>query len=319
MNIEPNPLVLSAASLLALAALAFQGCRDSSGADPATSGTGVLQLVGESKLSKLLADDGTDWEASGVFARDGFLYVVFDNRTSIGLVNVSLSEGSLIPGGELKNSQYEGITYDDHGTPHYYVVKETDGDTVFRGQIIQFDEAGSYQSAELTDAIFDDPNTGLEGIAWLWADVADHLLALCEANGCGSGDTSPGHGRVKVLKQDGDVWLTEAMLEVPASAGFADYSDIALRDGGDGTATVAIVSQRSSAMWLGTIAQEPWRFVDSGAVYSFPKTVGGAVQYCDIEGVSFLDDKTFAMVSDKTSGADACNKKDESVHVFKLP
>lgn len=318
MIANPNPVVLCAVSLLALGPVIFQACSDPSESTP-VSGSGVLQLVRESKLSKLLPDQGNEWEASGVHARSGFLYVVFDNMTSIGIVNVSLSEGSLAPGGELKNSQYEGITYDDHGTPHFYVVKETDGDTVFRGRIIQLDDNLANSSSEDTDAIFDDPNTGLEGIAWLWAHEADYLLALCEANGCGNGDTSAGHGRVKVLKQDDDMWITKAILEIPSSAGFLDYSDIALRDRGDGTASVAIVSQRSSAMWLGTVAQDPWRFADSGAVYEFPKTAGGSVQYCDVEGVTFLDDKTFAMVSDKTSGGDACRNKDESVHVFKLP
>lgn len=315
---RPTPAVLAVFALLTLGAPALAGCSDPSDGADATPGSGVLTLVYETKLKKILPDQGIDWEASGVVARDGYLHVVFDNTIAIGHVNLALTQGT-VTAGEVKNSQYEGITYDDHGTAHYYVVKETDGDAVHRGQIIQLDEGWAEQAEELTDAMFEEPNSGLEGIAWLWANDNDYLLALCEANGCGSGNAAAGNGRIKVLKQDGDVWLTEAVLELPSSAAFLDYSDIALRDRGDGTATVAVVSQRSSAMWVGMLAQGPWRFVDSGAVYSFPTTSDGFVQYCSVEGVTFLDDETFAMVSDKTTESGACTEKDESVHVFRLP
>jgi hypothetical protein len=304
-------------SILMGASLAF-GCGISKPADPASSWS-VLELLRESKLANLLGQG--EWEASGVLAREGLLYIVFDNTTSIATVDASLTQASAIPG-ELKNSQYEAITYDDHGTPHFYVVREseeTGAPAVFRSRIVQFSGALESEGSELTDAIFQDPNTGLEGIAWMWAGEADHLLALCEAKECGIEAQSAGRGRVKVLVQEGDEWRTEDSMEVPEVAAFLDYSDVALRDRGDGTATVAIVSQRSSALWLGTLAQEPWQFLDTGVSYAFPRRLDNATQYCNVEGVSFLDEQTLAVVSDKTAQSGPCSDKDQSVHLFRLP
>jgi hypothetical protein len=301
---------------LVLGGALVSGCGVSKPA-PTASSWSELMLLRESKLANLLLGPD-EWEASGVFALDGLLYIVFDNSTAIATIDAGLTSGS-VTSGETKKSQYEGITYDAHGTPHFYVVKETDGDAVFRSRVVQLSNALEAEGSEPTDAVFPEPNTGLEGIAWIWAGEADRLLALCEANDCGIGEKPAGDGRVKVLVQDGGEWRTEASIEIPEAASFLDYSDIALRDLGNGMARVAIVSQRSSALWLGTLLEGPWRFADTGMTYAFPKRSDGAIQYCNIEGVSFLEGETFALVSDKTSESGACSDKDQSVHVFRLP
>ena len=114
-------------------------------------------------------------------------------------------------------------------------------------------------------------------------------------------------------------WLTEATLNVPVQADFIDYSDRALFDDGDGSFTAAVVSQESSAIWIGTLTTGPWNLAGPGIVYGFPRTGLDDVQYCSIEGVSFLNRTTLAMVSDKTDIKGPCSDKEESVHIFSLP
>jgi hypothetical protein len=282
---------------------------------PATPGAKndacVLQLVSEIKLSTLLPDQADTWEASGVMLNSK-LYVVFDNTTSIAKVEKDLSAATLAAVDDTAGAQYEGIAF---GNKHFYVAREGDA------TILQLSSTLASPAVQTTDLQFADANKGIEGIACFTVDDEScRLLALCEANGCGN--DAPGNGIVKVLRQDGAAWFTEATLHVPSVAYFADYSDIALSALPERRALVAIVSQESSALWLGTVAQDPWRFVDGGRLYTLPRAADGSAQYCNIEGVTFLSSNSaetlFAMVSDKSSDA-SCSAKSESIHLFQLP
>lgn len=311
----------SSSALAAAAVLSVfggAGCGPSDAVGSPLSSVPALTLLREAKLSTLLSSQAEHYEASGVTLRDGFLYIVFDNLATVGVVNVSLSAGSIADAAP-ENSQYEGITLDSYATHHFYVVKETDGTDPIRGRVIQLDSTGAYEGAEWTDVTFSDENAGFEGIAWLRMQDSDFLLALCEGNHCEPDRVDTGHGRIKVLEQDGNDWRTKATLALPAEAAFRDYADLALYDNGDGTYEMAVVSQESSAMWLGQLTTNPLAIDGPGSVYAFPSTGDRAVAYCDVEGVTFLTRTTFAMVSDKTSGGERCEAEDESVHVFALP
>jgi hypothetical protein len=74
-------------------------------------------------------------------------------------------------------------------------------------------------------------------------------------------------------------------------------------------------------MWLGTLRFEDWTIAGRGRVYDFPRTRKGNVKYCTVEGVSWLTDRSFVMVSDlsKSSYAGRCSKRDQSIHIFRLP
>src|SRR6187200_3055456 len=75
----------------------------------------TLQLVAEKKLSKLLPTKEVDhYEASGLTASGGMLYVAFDNLTNIAAIDTSLSKGKLGPG-DAVDSQYEAIAATDDG------------------------------------------------------------------------------------------------------------------------------------------------------------------------------------------------------------
>ncbi len=69
---------------------------------------------------------------------------------------------------------------------------------------------------------------------------------------------------------------------------------------------LCVVSQESSALWVGRLARSAWRVVDDGAVYRFPRDDDGKVVYCNVEGVAWLSDTQVVVVSDKTKpGAEA--------------
>ena len=58
-----------------------------------------------------------------------------------------------------------------------------------------------------------------------------------------------------------------------------------------------------------------------GRIYDFPRTKRGKPRYCTLEGLCWLSDSTFVMVSDlcKAGYRKGCSKTDQSIHVFSLP
>lgn len=274
----------------------------------ATSGT--LTLLREKSFSDLVGSG--EYEASGVVLQDGMLRVVFDNSTRVASVDVTLASAAL-GAGDQSASQYEGVTLATQPAKRTYVV--TEGSAGGRSSILTIDERGKVVATEPTDVEFVGVDKGLEGIAWL--DDVQRLLVLCEANSCGSGDVRPGHGVVRSLRHERGSWVTEATLALPELAAFADYSDLALLAEGDARWRIAVVSQESSALWLGTLTTKPLRIADAGVVYGFP-TAGKKTQYCSLEGVTFLNAKTIALVSDRAKKSDDCTKA-EAIHVFAIP
>ncbi|HEX3852388.1 MAG TPA: hypothetical protein VHW01_15570 [Polyangiaceae bacterium] len=276
-----------------------------------------LQLVAEKKLSKLFSSKDIDhYEASGVVASSGTLYVASDNTTEIGAVDTSLNEGTLGPG-DATDSQYEAITVTDDG--RFYAMIESADATDTRGAVAELDATTTLVGQAFTDVAFEHVNKGFEGLAWLRIAGTEYLLALCENNNCTDDDSTPGKGRIKLLTLVGGVWTTEATLKLPSSVAFLNYSDLALQQNDDGTFAVAIVSHKSSALWLGTLSTSPWALTGPGIFYAFPRTADGAIQYCSVEGVTFLGPSVFAVVSDKADGSTVCSAKEESIHIFQTP
>ena len=295
--------------LAAALAITFVSCSDDARREVATAGT--LTLLRERNLSELLPSNER-YEASGIAILDGSLHVVFDNRTQVATVDLSLSTARLGPGAKAR-SEYEAITIAPHPSAKRYIAKEIGAGG--RGAIVTVDTEGRLLSTEPTDISFPDESKGLEGIAWL--DDVERLLALCEANSCGDGDESPGHGVVKALRHEGNAWVTETTLALPRRADFDDYSDLAVLMEASGTYRIAVLSQESSALWLGTLTTKPMAFTDAGVVYGFPRAAG-RVQYCSVEGVTFVDRATVAVVSDRARDEIGCSKA-EAIHVFTIP
>jgi hypothetical protein len=276
----------------------------------------AVQLVAEKKLSKLLPTKDVDhYEASGVVASGGTLYLASDNLTNIAAIDTSLNKGKLGPG-QATNSQYEAITASDDG--RFFTMIEPALEDV-PAEVAELGSDTAFVSQSQTDATFKHANKGFEGAAWLRVSGTEYLLALCENNDCKDDDTSPGEGRVKLLSLVAGVWTTQKSLKLPESAAFLNYSDLALQSNADGTYAALVVSRKSSMLWLGTLSTSSWAFTGASKFYTFPHDADGGVQYCSVEGITFLGPNVIAAVSDKSDGSKPCADKEESIHIFQLP
>lgn len=290
------------------------------GAAPDGSSMGralTVQLVAQKKLSKLLPTKEVDhYEASGVVASSGMLYVASDNLTKIAVIDTSLDKGELGPG-EITNSQYEALTASDDGRFFALVEPATEGDVP--AEVVELGADTAFIGKSPTDQSFKHANKGFEGAAFLRVSGREYLLALCENNDCKDDDTSPGEGRAKLLSLVDGVWTTQKSLKLPESAAFLNYSDIALQANGDGRYSALVVSRKSSMLWLGTLSTSDWTFGGASKFYTFPRDPDGAVQYCSVEGVTFLGPNVIAAVSDKSDGSKPCTDEEEAIHIFQMP
>jgi hypothetical protein len=114
------------------------------------------------------------------------------------------------------------------------------------------------------------------------------------------------------------------VIELPSVAQFEDYSDVA-RHG----STIAVSSQASAAVLFADMTLkdgllDPDTFeVTGGEVTRFAPTPSCQVQYCNVEGIEFMNDRLLVASSDSMKGKGRqpymCLEKDQSMHVFALP
>lgn len=284
----------------------------------------VLTLVAERALREFIAPpkDSNVLEASGVVARGGYYYVVFDNIRRIARVHRSLEPGSKKHGwfGRTRNGDgYEDIAYSRRTRRFYLLIEaEKHPDGTYKALIDECDENANYKRRRWVDFPFDKRNTGLEGLTAIRADGRDYLLALCEGNGCHGGrkGKKPGKGRIHVLRCVGRVWKPLTTIALPRSVKFEDYSAVALRGN-----KIAVISQQTSRLWIGTVRAKDWTIAGRGTTYDFPRTRKGKRKYCTLEGLCWLNSRNFVLVSDLSKGdcSKRCRKRDQSIHVFRLP
>lgn len=86
-------------------------------------------------------------------------------------------------------------------------------------------------------------------------------------------------------------------------------------------ARIAVVSQQTSRLWIGTLRFRDWTIAGRGRIYDFPRTKKGKPKYCTLEGLCWLSPRTFVLVSDlsKPDCAKRCRTRDQSIHVFRIP
>jgi hypothetical protein len=111
-------------------------------------------------------------------------------------------------------------------------------------------------------------------------------------------------------------WERVDKIRLPETVLFEDYSGIAVA--GD---RIAVVSQASSALWLGHLAPGSWQVTDEGTSYALPRDADGNIVYGTAEGVSWITPDQVVMVSDKAKSDQdpRCRAKDQSIHVFRIP
>ena len=140
-----------------------------------------------------------------------------------------------------------------------------------------------------------------------------YIVALCEGNYCSeSRKDHAGNGQMVLMKKnttnpDDCIWQTVKMISIPKTAHFRDYSDIDVTPSGK----VAITTQEDSALWIGQLNGiengvmdlDALEFdEDSYKLYSFPKSDECLTVYCNIEGITFINDDMVMAVSDKMKG-----------------
>jgi hypothetical protein len=281
-----------------------------------------LALVREAKLASLLAGAGGDrLEASGVLAADGRFYVVFDNGPDIARIEATLSPAAgsgLIRQRKGRRAGFEDIAHDPAAGRFYVLVEARSRGQGFMAEVQEYDERFGYLGRAWLQFPLEGPNKGLEGLTCLRRQGRTYLLGLCEGNWCRDGEEGrrPGGGRVQVFERGLRNWDRVATIRLPATLGFEDFSSLAVA--GD---RLAVLSQSSSALWVGRLPPSGWEVAGDGAVWELPPGPDGRTVYCNAEGVSWLSADTVVVVSDraKRDGQDQrCRAKDESIHVFTL-
>ena len=282
-----------------------------------------LELVKEAKVGDLLGDSvGHRLEASGVVAIDGRFYVIFDNVPHIGVIGEALSVNpadNVIVTQRRGPTGFEDIAYDRQEGRFYVLIEALPyRPGTFMARVRAYDEDLRHVSSRWLDFPLDRPNKGLEGLTCLHRDGQTYLLGLCEGNRCkgGAAGRRPGGGRIQLFTVGRRRWQHAGTIKLPGALWFEDYSSLAVAGN-----RVAVVSQASSALWVGSLEPSSWRLADDGATYLFPRDDRGRVVYGTVEGVSWTSPDTVVVVSDRAKPTQPTRyrAKDRSIHVFAIP
>jgi uncharacterized protein YjiK len=281
-----------------------------------------LALVRQTKLHLLLpgCSKRTRLEASGVIRQGDRLFVVFDNLGRIAHLDLSVSpEGDhgWLDGCDGPEG-FEDIAYSAERDCFFTLIEAVPtGDGPHRAEVMEFDARFTQRARHQLPFDLPKENKGFEGLAYLRRDDQHYLLALCEGNSCKAGDAGrqPGNGRIQIFRDASGNWEHVECLHVPKTVRFVDFSAIdILQD------RVAILSQESAQLWIGTLAASTWGFMDEGVVYHLPLHDSGTPNYCNAEGVAWIGPDQIAITSDrKKRGSRHCSRHDQSIHLFALP
>ncbi|MEY4637131.1 MAG: hypothetical protein RJA55_2929 [Acidobacteriota bacterium] len=284
----------------------------------------VLTLVAEHKVSAFIRPPkgSAVLEASGVIQNDGDYYVVFDNIRRLARIRggLALESGGHGWVGPIRDGEgYEDLAFNPKSGRFYLLIEaEKHPDGTYKPLIDECDLQGRFRKRRWVDVTFHDRNTGMEGLAAVRWQERDYLLGLCEGNGGHSGRRGKrrGRGLIHVLQRTGPTWQSVATIQLPPSANFEDYSAVALRG-----RTIAVLSQQTSRLWIGTLRFSDWTITGPGTVYDFPRSKKGKRRYCTLEGADWCSPHTLVMVSDlaKPHYSRRCRTRDQSIHVFRLP
>ena len=284
----------------------------------------TLELVTESKIFELLPGGRANdrLEASGVYYKDDSFYVIFDNAPHIARLETSLKPGA--PGHTMlrqrgETTGFEDITFDPHKQRYYVVLEALPFDSKhYKPMIEEYDADFRYIEAAWMDFELAGANKGIEGVSCIERGGKMYLLGMCEGNRCAAGKEGrkPGGGRIQIFERGPEHWDHHGTINLPESVLFEDYASLEVN--GD---TVAVVSQVTSALWVGRFKPGSWEWVDDGKTWLFPRSPGGEVLYGNIEGVDWVTPQQIVVVSDRIKPGEQpeiCAEKDQSIHIFNL-
>ncbi|MEM7183699.1 MAG: SdiA-regulated domain-containing protein [Spirochaetota bacterium] len=265
----------------------------------------------ERKFASLLPEFEKSQEASGLTYTGEKFYVVFDNHNKVAQVAKDLESAKLYPT-PYQLSDFEGITSSDQGFAIVVEAKKKKRRTI--PQVLLLDKAFQALAKQNIDIDLQKSNKGIEGITRVNRGEREYYFLLCEGNYCVSTKKKDrGNGRIYVLERYANELNLVAEIAIPKQAKFRDYSGIDIRGG-----NVAIVSQESSALWLGQLSWTSWQLKHQ-SLWNFPEESGETV-YCNVEGVAWISEDRIAVVSDKAKKKEKqCRKKSEMIHIFQVP
>jgi hypothetical protein len=287
----------------------------------------LLELVREVRIGELIRGGGHKrYEASGVCLKDDYLHIIFDDDPRLLRLKPDWRQQEEEPVLlDLKGTGagYEDITYQSSSHRWYCLVEAAETKSgVYMPRVDEFDESFIFIRSSWLTFPFKAGKKGFEGLSVLHYAGNDYLLGLCEGNNCksGSAGVQPGKGRIQVFRRSMETWEHAGSIKLPESVRFRDYSSLDFRNG-----RLTVLSQASSALWVGRIRTRPEGledlFEDDGRLFLFPRDDRGRVMYCNLEGVTWLGNDWLAVVSDKRKADQPgrCARKDESIHIFRLP
>ena len=250
-------------------------------------------------------------------------YVIFDNLPHIALIGAELSAtaaaNQVIEQPQGHRRGFEDIAYDPWSHRFYVLIESLRrGPGKYMAMVQEYDGSLRYLGSAWLDFPLDRPNKGLEGLTCVRRCGRTHLLGLCEGNRCAGGAKGriPGGGRIHVFTRGQHHWERMAKIRLPETLLFEDYSGVTVA--GD---RMAVVSQVSSALWIGSLAPSSWEVTGTGSCYAFPRDADGEIIYGTAEGVSWIARDQVAVVSDKAKPDQdrRCRSKDQSIHIFRIP
>ena len=282
-----------------------------------------LQLVLERKLYKLLPMCSPDshLEASGMGVAGRHILVVFGNFGQIARIPFRAASLALGPSGFFGppgTAGFEDITCNPKG--QLFLLRETDvvkGKEGCVSEVVEWNERFEHLGRSSLDVRFENANRGFGKLAWTQRCGRPSLLVLWEGNHCKNGKNghTPG-GRIQVLSREGAYWVWSRELALPRTLPFKDYAAIGLEND-----LVGIASQASSMLWVNRLQPGRWEWAGPGDLYEFPRNKKGKRLYFNVEGLAWLGQRQIAVVSDrrKRSEPRRARRKDQSIHIFKLP
>ena len=282
-----------------------------------------LELVKEAKIFDILQGRlDPRLEASGVLAKDGLFYVIFDNLPHIACLGAGLSPAPdanhVIKQDRGHHRGFEDIACDSWSGHFYVLIESLPHGQKFMAMVQEYDAGFGYLGSTWLDFPLDRPNKGIEGLTCVHRQGHTYLLGLCEGNRCQGGAEGrvPGGGRIQVFQRGHHRWDRVGRIRLPDTVLFEDYSGVAVT--GD---RIAVISQVSSALWVGSLAPNDWQVAGPGTSYALPRAADGRIIYGTAEGVSWMGQDTVVMVSDKAKPEQdrRCREKDQSIHIFRIP
>ena len=284
-----------------------------------------LELVKETKIYRMLPSGDADsrLEASGVCAKDGVFYVIFDNSPHVARLDGALRTDS--PANALLRQRGESAGFEDiayhEGERRFLIIIEAliHPSGTYKPDIEEYSKDFRYLEHNWVNFALEGEHKGLEGLTYVRRDERDYVLGLCEGNRCRAGKRGrkPGGGRIQIFQKGAGQWEHQGTLRIPKAVRVEDYASL------DASGNrLAVISQASSALWVGVLQENAWDFADAGVVYPFPTNEDGETIYCNIEGVSWIAPDQIVVVSDKCKPGEQpkiCQQKDQSIHVFRIP